>query len=262
MSADSSQVYVLSAQRRFLRIALAIAVLFVFIATPLLINGTWRLNLAHRLGMAPGENVEQVAGPNSGQTLIVIPIFVATNGGRDEVRFQAAYLAKPKAGTYALTSLDDGRVVPIPLERLDFISADRTGEHLLFRQEMGLTTTSVLLTTGTGVAETLPDGQSEPELPGEWTTSVFAQRIGRTCQGISPQQTYIACFTSPTFARFLAGDWQIEVRKYGEYRLHKEIFRGEGTQPVFGFTADETWLYFQNENGIWREPMRLDMFGK
>jgi hypothetical protein len=99
-----------------------------------------------------------------------------------------------------------------------------------------------------------------PDLPGDWSRSIWDTRIGRNCLGISPRQTYIACFESPTFASYLAGDWQIDVHRYGQYRLSREIFRGRGSQPIVGFTADDSWLFFQNELGIWREPMSLDMF--
>jgi hypothetical protein len=259
MSSDSSQVYVRSFQRRFLRVALVVAAILVLVATPLLINGSWRLDLAYRFGLAPGADVERIAEANSGITLIVIPIMVEINASRFETRFHAAYLSKSVGASSELTSLDNGSTVTVPLGQLDFIAADPTGEHLLLVEEGGLDSKRVLLTVATGSVHELPADQAEPNIPGDWSTSIYAARIGRTCQGISPQQTFIACFKSPTLAKFLAGDWQIDVRKYGEYRLNKQIFRGEGTQPVFGFTADESWLYFQNENGIWREPMSLDM---
>jgi hypothetical protein len=261
MSSDPAHVYVRSVQQRILRIALAVALALALIITPLIVSSSLRLDLAYRFGLAPGDDVEQIADPGSGNTLIVIPFEADSGSGRTETRYHAAYLARPSGSGIELESLDDGSVVNLPLQRLDFIAVASTGEHVLFSQGSGGSAIRVLVTVPTGAVETLPPDVTTPDLPGDWSSSVWDTRIGRSCLGISPQQTYIACFESPTFARYLAGDWQIDVHRYGQYQLSKEVFRGRGNQPVVGFTADDAWLYFQNELGIWREPMSPDMFG-
>ncbi|MEJ7839747.1 MAG: hypothetical protein WKF81_13115, partial [Thermomicrobiales bacterium] len=207
-----------------------------------------------------GADVEQIAQSEPGQFLISIPIFVDVTASRTEVRYHAAYLAAPSGNGYALINLDTGTVVAVPLERLDFIAADPAGVLLLLRQSEGSSSINVTVAVPTGAVDVLPDGTTEPTVPGDWDRSIFATRIGRSCTGISPQQTYIACFKDPTLAKYLAGDWQIDIRRYGVYESHREIYRGAGAQPVFGFTLDDSWLYFQNETGVWREPMSLDMF--
>lgn len=258
MSSDSAKIYVGSVQRRALRIALLVMLALALILTPLVISGSLRIDLAHRFNLVVGDDVERIADANSGQILVSIPIFVDVTASRTEVRFHAAYLAQPSGTSFALTSLDSGAVITVPLSRIDFIAADPGGTTLLLRQEQP--SAAAVVTVSTGTVELLEDGMAEPDIPGDWNRSIFASRIGRSCTGISPQQTYIACFKSPTFAKFLAGDWQIDIRRYGEFESLREIYRGEGYQPVFGFTLDDTWLYFQNETGTWREPMSLDMF--
>lgn len=260
MSTDSSQIYVRSTQKRMLRTGLILGVVLAIVLTPLIISGSLRLDLGHRFDLVAGADVEQIGGNESGQFLISIPIFVEVTASRTEVRYHAAFLAAPSGSGYALTSLDSDAVFDVPLQRLDFIAADPGGALLLLRQTDGSTSKNVTLEVTTGTVAILPDGTTEPSSPGDWDRSIFATRIGRSCTGISPQQTYIACFKDPTLAKYLAGDWQIDIRRYGIYESHREIYRGAGAQPVFGFTLDDSWLYFQNETGVWREPMSLDMF--
>lgn len=258
MSSDSARIYVGSVQRRALRIVLLVGLVLALILTPLVISGSLRLDLAHRFDLVVGADVERIANADTGQVLISIPMFVDVTASRTEVRYHAAYLAEPSGRSFALTSLDDESVVTVPLSRIDFIAADPTGNTLLLRQERPAA--AVVLTVSTGTVAVLDEGVTEPNVAGDWNRSIFATRIGRGCTGISPQQTYIACFKSPTFAKFLAGDWQIDIRQYGAFESHRELYRGTGYQPVFGFSLDDQWLYFQNETGTWREPMSLDMF--
>jgi hypothetical protein len=260
VSTDSAGIYVRSVQQLVLRVAVVLAVILVIIGIPLLVSGSLRLDIAYRLNLVVGRDVEQFAGAGTDQTLIVVPITIPLDGGRVETAFQATYLARPVNEQIELTNLIDQSIVLLPIAEMDFIAADQTGKHLLFTQGAGASAHRVLVTVENGTVEELPAGVSEPDIPGDWSTSIWATRIGRTCLGISPQRTYIACFKTPTLARFLAGDWQIDVQRYGAYQQSREIFRGLGTRPIIGFTSDEQWLWFQNEEGIWREPMSLDMF--
>jgi hypothetical protein len=260
MSSDPAHVYVRSMQKRILRVFLVTVAILIVAITPLVLSSSLRMDLAYRFELAPGANVEQVADADANTTLIVVPIEATVGSGRPETRYHAVYLARERGDTIEFTNLDSGSVFDVPLGKLDLISSDPSGEHILLTEGTGRDATRVLVTVASNSVENLPPGATEPGLLGDWSKSIWDTRIGRSCLGISPQQTYIACFRSPTFARYLAGDWQIDVHRYGEYRLNKEIFRGRGTQPVVGFTGDDSWLYFQNEHGIWREPMRLEMF--
>jgi hypothetical protein len=166
---------------------------------------------------------------------------------------------QPVAGGTLFTNLDNGATVTIPLTRITLISADPGGEHLLLSQQESLIATRILLTVGDNTFEQLPEGQQEPSISGNWTQSIWNTRIG-LCEGISPAQTYIACFEPPSFARYLAGDWQLDVRRYGQFKERHELYRGAGTKPLVGFTLNDAWIYFQNENGIWRASLSIDMF--
>lgn len=259
MGADTPQHLVGGTQRRFLKVAVAVAVVTVLIATPLVLSGSLRLDLAYQFGLVPGEDVEKIAGDDDGITLVVIPVTVQVADQRQETRFHAAYLMRSSGDSTEFSNLDSGNVFSLPLSRVDAISADLGGEHLLVAQAEGLNKTQFLVTVATDTFEPLPADQEQPNVSGDWGTSIWQTRIGK-CQGISPLQTYVACFKTPTFARFLAGDWQLDVQHYGQFKQRKEVFRGQGTLPLVGFTANDRWVYFQNEHGIWREPLAVDMF--
>jgi hypothetical protein len=90
-----------------------------------------------------------------------------------------------------------------------------------------------------------------PDLPGDWQTPTW-EKVTGSCDRISPERTYIACFNRPDAARYLAGDWQIDVQVYGEYGVSAPVYRGGGFLPILGFAHQDTWLYFQNETGVYR----------
>jgi len=259
MAADSRGHLVRRTQRRFLFGFLALFLAIIIVATPLIISGSLRLDLAWKLGLAPGADVEKVADGDSGQVLIVIPFIAGLGGGRTETRFHAAYLMHPEEGETRFTSLDTGETLTVPLSSVSSIAVNMDGTQLLLQHKQGLQVTNLLLDVGDNRITPLPEDQQVSALPGTWESSIWNVRMGK-CEGISPQQTFVACFKAPSLSRYLAGDWQLDVLRYGQFRDSRAIYRGTGTQPVVGFTADDTWLYFQNENGIWREPVSIDDF--
>ena len=68
----------------------------------------------------------------------------------------------------------------------------------------------------------------------------------------SDPSTWIGCFDRPGASTWLAGDWQLNLERYGASKENHAVMRGLGFQPITGFTADDAWLYIYNERGIRR----------
>lgn len=243
------------------QIATVIAVVGLIVVVPLIVFGQFRLDLAYRLGIAPGEGVEQIAGPQDGITLIVIPFRLTGETARDPYRNRAQFLATTTGSGTELTNLTTNKKLPLTLKSLDFIAATEDGTQVLLREgNPPGTSRSVLIDVTTDAVTDLPAGTTIPDLAGDWQTPVWQKTAG-TCGPRSVTGIYIACFPSPAFAAYLAGDWQLNLQIYGDYRQKLEIFRGRGFLPSVGFNADDTAVYFQNEHGIWRATIDRSRFG-
>ncbi|MGI8405698.1 MAG: hypothetical protein ACR2OE_13215 [Thermomicrobiales bacterium] len=242
------------------QIATVIAVVGLIIAVPLIVFGQFRLDLAYRLGLAPGEGVEQIASAKDGVTLIVIPFKLPGDAARDPYRNRAQFLANATGTGTQLTNLSTGKKLPIQLKSLDFITATEDGTHVLMREgNPPGSSRSVLIDIATDAVTELPAGTTTPDLAGDWNTPVW-QKTAAVCGPRSVTGVYIACFPSPAFAHYLAGDWQLDLQVYGDYRQKQEIFRGRGLLPSVGFNADDTVIYLQNEHGIWRATIDRSRF--
>ncbi len=260
MSSDSRSHLHQSFQRRFLRLFLALSAVALLVLVPLVLLPGLRLDIAHRLDLAPGAEIEQVAGEGDDVELIVAPIEIDRPNSRPQYRFRALYLAREGPEGVELTSVDSGAVVTLPLEAYDFVSAAPDATSILVRDERDPTAASgVLVDVATGTLTAMPDQSPYPDRPGRWTEPVWSRTMG-ICDGISPNATYIACFENPDLASYLAGDWQIDVHVYGDVEREIPIYRGEGFRPFVGWSNDDRWLYFQNEHGIWRALVTEEMF--
>lgn len=259
MSSDSRSHLNKSAQRRFFQGLLIGSVLLIAMAVPLIVNPQLRLDLAHQFNLAPGEDIEQIAGPDDGIALIVAPIETERERNRPQYRFRAVYLSRETSNGVELTGIDSGTSQTIPLDSLDFIAASPDASHLLFRDTEGSTTGAILIEVATGAVTPLASADSMPELPGNWNEPVWGRTMGE-CDGFSPNARYIACFKNPALASYLAGDWELQVRVYGDADRVATVYRGMGFRPFIGWSGDDRWLYFQNERGIWRAEIRPDMF--
>ena len=240
-------------QRKFVVILLGVTALIVILGVPLILFGDLRLEVAHQLGLAPGRDAEQLADGEEGAMLVVLPLGDYEGIGRELYRYKAQYLARPENGGTELTDIESGQTLTIPLEELDFIAADADGAHVLFRgpASEGEGESAILVDTASAKARELPPGQEVPDIEGDWVTPVWEKTTGR-CERYSPQEKFIACFNRADAASYLAGDWQIDVQLYGEYGVVEPVYRGAGFLPVLGWAHDDTWIYFQNERGIWR----------
>lgn len=239
-------------QHRFRNAAIALAVAIAAIGIPLMVLSEQRLELAWRLGIVPGGDVEQVASADDGQVLIIVPFRDPGDAYGAAYRQRAQYLARPSASGMTLEDLSTGRTIEIGLTELDFIAASDDGSTILLRQGTSpLNEQAVVIDVATGAVTTLPEGTSAPDLPGDWTTPVWA-KAGTQCGMRSVTSRYVACFPAPTLATYLFGDWQLDLQKYGDYRVSKPLFRGMGFVPSLGWTNDDETIWFQNERGIWK----------
>lgn len=233
----------------------------VIILAPLIVSGDLRLDLAHRMNLAPGGDIERIAGAGSEMTLIVVPIRETSVSGRDENRFHAAFLADSSGDQVELTSIDTDRSVILPLEEFDFFSTSDDGNHVLFRDTRNpLEVDGVLVQVDTLDATPMPGDAPYPtDIPGDWGTGSWQVSPG-SCDGISPNARFIVCFQNPKLATYLAGDWELQVRVYGDADQVLPVFRGTGLRPWAGWSMDDSRLYFENEEGIWVAPVSTGMF--
>lgn len=260
MASDSRSHLNKATQRRFLRILVIVSVLVIAAAVPLVINSQLRLDVAQRLDLVPGGDIEQIADGDDGIQLIVAPIEVERERNLPQYRFRAVYLSRQTDEGTELISIDSGASRAIPLDSLDFIAASPDASHLLFRDTEDGSTGAVLIEIATGEVTSMPSVESVPDLPGNWDEPVWARTMGE-CMGYSPHARYIACFQKPALASYLAGDWELQARVYGDVDEVVALYRGIGFRPFIGWSGDDQWLYFQNEQGIWRAEVRSDMFG-
>lgn len=259
MTSESRSHLTKGVQRRFLWGFLIVTTVLIVVTIPLVVDGQLRLDLAHRFGLAPGRDIEQVAEPGDRTALITAPIVIERPRALPQYRFRALYLARETDEGYELTSIDNGATVSLALDSLDFIAASPDTSHLLIRDTEGERGGAVLIDVASGTVTPLPSADSVPDLPGNWDVPVWAEDMGQ-CSGYSPNAVYIACFQNPQLASFLAGDWELQVRVYGDVEMVATLYRGLGFRPFIGWSNDDRWLYFQNEHGIWRAEVRPDMF--
>ena len=256
---DDRSHTVKSVQKRVIIATLALAVVVLLIGAPLVIDGDLRLNVAHRLHLAPGWNAEQIASADDGVTLVVLPLEPVEGMLKDRYRYKAQYLARPAGDDMVLSEIGSDRTLNLSLRDFDFVAADPDGAHVLFRGSNAQgTATAVLVDVAANSASTLPAGQTEPDLPGDWATPVWDKTTGR-CDRFSVTGRYIACFNRADLASYLAGDWQIDIQVTGDFRRSKPAYRGAGFLPIVGWASDDSALYLQNEKGIWRVPRPADL---
>lgn len=252
MSSDS--IHHVQTQRRVVRILLTITAVLLAIGIPLMLFDDLRYNIAQQLELIPGKGAEQLADGDDGATLIVVPLGEYSGVGREQYAYRADYIARPASEGVQLTDIESDETIDLPLESIDFVSNDPDGDHILFRGPGVDTgdTLAVVLDTDENAIDVLPDGQLTPELPGAWDVETW-EKVTGTCDRFSPQSRFVACFNRADAASYLAGDWQIDIQLYGDFEVVEPLYRGMGfLLPSVGFAHDDTWLYLQNEEGIYR----------
>ena len=247
-------------QRLALRVAIGIVVLVLVLVIPLVLSGALRLRLAHEFGFAPGEGVPQIAGANQNIDLLVAPVMQAdTRTDRPVRTLVALYIARTEPGGVVLQDVNTDRQVLLPLASFDHVAAAPDASRVLFVEgDTSNAAKAVLVTVASGEVEPLPAGQRRPALPGEWDASLW-DNVSVRCDAVSPQLAYVACLDPPEAAHYLAGDWEIRMQVYGDFRAQIPVYRGRGFLPIAGWTRDEQALYFQNEDGLWRADVPAEL---
>ena len=261
MSGDSRSHLDRSTQRRFRRLFLIAFAVVVLVLAPLVVSGDLRLDLAHGMDLVPGRDIQQISAASVDMTLIVVPIRATSATGRDEDRFHAAFLADTSGDQVKLTSIDSDRSLLLPLPEFDFFSASYDGNHVLFQDTRNpRKIDGVLVQVDTLEATPMPADAPYPTgIPGDWETGSWQVSPG-SCDGVSPNARFIVCFQNPKLATYLAGDWELQVRVYGDSDQVLPVYRGTGLRPWAGWSMDDARLYFENEEGIWMAPVSIDMF--
>lgn len=236
-----------------MRTLLAVFILFLLIAVPLVVNDQLRLDIAWKLHLVPGDGAEKLAEGDDGAVLIITAQPGEMPSGTSYYAVQADYIARQTNDGMELTDIETDEQIAIPLQDITHMASDDTGEHILLRGTVKATGKegAVLVTPATNSADLLPAGQLSPDLPGNWDLATW-DLANETCDRVSPTRRFIACFRRPGGAAFLAGSFQINVQRFGVFADSGEVFRGPGFIPMVGFAHNDEWLYLQNETGIYR----------
>lgn len=235
-------------QKRIAIGAAVVAVVFLVIAIPLATDPELRLDTFRWAGFVPDGEGELIADEESDATLIVLPTAHQVEGtGRPQLRFLASFITWPDDDGMRLHPLNGGDDFTIPLTSYDLLSSSPKGSQLFMSGPEGGVLVDV---PKASVIETLGPGE-EPDVTWDWRTAVWEQQTF-ICDRVSNTATWIGCFNRPELSTWLAGDWQLDLERYGASRESHPVMRGLGFQPIVGFTADDAWLYIYNERGIRR----------
>lgn len=235
-------------QRKVVYAAIGISVVLVMILIPIMVNDELRLDVARRTGLVPSRQGELIASAETGATLIVIPTeHDIESTDRAELRFLAAFIMWPEGDSMRLQPLNGGGDLTVRVASHDLISASPDGSEMYIRGEEQAVVIDV---PGSElIAELAPD--AEPDVPWDWRTAIW-EHGAFICDRVSPNGTWIGCFPRPVLASYFAGDWHLDLHRYGNPDETHEVTRGLGFRPTIGFTADDAWLYIANEHGIRR----------
>lgn len=245
-------------QRLARRLLLAIAALVIVVGVPLVVSGSLRLKLAWDIGLAPGKDVPKVVGADPNTALIAVTVDRPDDQGRPIQIALALYIATTTPTGIVLQDLNQPRTLRVPLDGYDLVSSDADASHLLFVSDpAGGEARAVLVTVASGAVNPLPAGQTAPNLPGDWTTPIW-QSAAVGCDSASPGFTFVACVRGPKMAAYLAGNWEIQMMKYGDINYGFKLFRGRGSEPIGGWAKDDRTFWFQNELGIWKATVSPD----
>lgn len=247
-------------QRRFLIGVVIFAIIATVIAVPLIVNEELRYDLTMRTGQIPGQDVEKLAEGDEGALLVVIPVDHDVQGLPTPWLFRAQFIAWPVAGGLDLENLETGERTQLPLEQIEFIAANGDGSLILMRGHDAGTGKPLGLTVNPSEmeVEVLASADAVPDEPGDWDTSIW-EKQGQRCHRPSPGQRFLVCFENPDLASYFAGDWSLNVQFWGDYEEQHPLFRGLGFLPITGFARNDTVVYFQNENGLWRADIPYDV---
>lgn len=248
-------------QRRVAIAFAAVLVIGALVATPILVSDELRLDLALRFDLVPGAEVEQIAGKDDLATLVVLPLPEDPDATVPTFRYLAKYIAWHGENETRLVNVESNEAVSLPIAEFDFMAMDNQAERVLFRgpsPDDANLQVSVVVATANDEVDVLPEGQAVPDDSPEWDVPLWEHYTAR-CEIRSPGLQYMACFDPPTLSHHMAGDWQLEAFILGDYKTSVPLARGIGFFPYSGFAFNDTWIYYQNEQGISRVPVPQEL---
>jgi hypothetical protein len=237
-------------QRRAKIVAVAVIVLILAAAVPLVLDAGLRLSVAEALGIVPEHPTERLFGGDAAVRLVVLTEEVEVPGTRPSRLMTATYVVEDTGDAIVLHDLNADRVIALPIADADLVSAASDRSAVLVVDQGVQPQQAVLVTVATGEVRPLPPGEIDPGIPGDWAQDVYAGSPG--CAAVSPDGDQIACIKGYPW---ILGDWQLSVFPYGRADQEDVLLRALGALPVLGWAADESALYYQNETGIWRVPL-------
>ena len=250
---SSTTKHVLREQRIARWVLAIIASIVLLIAVPLVLSDALRLRVAQDLGLAPGEGVPQLAAADENVDLLVAPVLKPDpRSDRPARTLVALYIARTNETGVILQDANGSGEIRLPIATFDHVAASPDASMVLFVEgDRSPHPRAVLLDVASGKVTSLPAGQRRPDLPGDWDASLW-DNISVRCEAVSPDLAYVACLDPPETAHYLAGDWELRLQRYGDFREQVAVFRGRGFLPTAGWTRDERAILFQNEHGLWR----------
>jgi hypothetical protein len=243
-------------QRRAKYIVAIIAALVLVIGGTLLFLPDFRLSLGQRSGLVPGKDAEKLYNSTDPVELIVLVKEVPVQLTLPEQHYEAIYIAERAGGQTFLHDLNRGVDVIVPLVSYDQVSESDDQTALLFVDHSTIPEPkAVLVTIETGDVKVLPPGKTVPGIPGHWDQDIAGTAVIR-CDAVSPNRKWVGCVThGRALTRFVFGSWEFRVTPYGNSARKERLYRGLGSDPIGGWSADDRWFYLQNEKGIVKVKM-------
>ena len=237
-------------QRNARIIALVLAIVLVAVSVPLFANPSLRLGVAEGIGAVPDGEREELFPDAVGLELVIVVEEIPLETSLPIERYTAVYVAERSPDAVVLHDLVVERDLTLPLPRYDRIAAAADRSAVMLVDEQADPVQAVLVTIATGDVRPLPPGQTDPGIPGDWATDIFAGSAG--CNGVSPSGNWVACAVgSPR----VFGDWELYVHPAGRSKDKERVLRGLGSTPILGWAADDSAVYLQNENGVLKVPL-------
>ena len=234
-----------------------VALLILILLLPLLFFPAQRLSLAQHFGWVAGADAAKLYDGSDAVELLILTETVPNPGSLPSHRYRAHFIAERTDEEVLLHDLDTTEEsMRLPIRRFDLIAAGNDGSLLLFvNEETGGPPEAVLVSPTAETVKRLPPGETAPELPGDWETDL-ATLAQIDCASVSPNGRWIACLRhGDSGSPYLFGDWELQVAPFGRSGDGEAIYRGRGADPIVGWSADETAIYFQNDTGLWRVPV-------
>src|SRR5699024_1573897 len=121
----------------------------------------------------------------------------------------------------------------LPLEQVDFIAANGDGSLVLMRGNNAVSGEPIAITVEpeSMKVELLASVGEVPDVPGDWETSIW-EKQGQRCQRPSPHLSFLICFVNAELNSYFAGDWELNLQIWGDYKEQHPIFRGMGFLPI------------------------------